>query len=134
MVSDDCSVSRGYARELKCLLLLILCIWGSINILFCAAELSNQIAVCYQYLVQKRKPPSIPLSLFVIFYFSVKSFFYMLLFLPCFSFPQSSEVITVLWSCVMEPAVINLMNSAQSPSFIVLPLKCKLHCVYVHLL
>lgn len=136
MVSDDCLVSRGHAIELKCLLPLISCIWGSINILSCAAELSNQEAVCYQYIAfmtfgSKEKPAKhSPLSLRHFLFFS-QIFFYMLLFLPCFSFPQSSEVITVLWSCVMEPAVINLMNSAQSPPFIVLPLKCKLHCVNI---
>lgn len=81
----------------------------------------------------KEKPANHPFSLCHFLFFSQTFYFlfYMLLFLPCFSFPQSSEVITVLWSCVMEPAVINLMNSAQSPPFIVPSLKCKLHCVYV---
>lgn len=143
LVSDDCLVSRGYACELKRFFMFL---W--VNQHSAVTEFSYQEAVCYHnictvsiskafslswLLVQKRNPPTIP-SLSIIFSFSVKPFiffFYMLLFLPCFSFPQSSEVITVLWSCVMEPAVINLMNSVQSPPFIVPLLKCKLHCVYV---
>lgn len=89
------------------------------------------INIAFMTFGSKEKPAKhSPLSLRHFLFFS-QIFFYMLLFLPCFSFPQSSEVITVLWSCVMEPAVINLMNSAQSPPFIVLPLKCKLHCVNV---
>ncbi len=82
----------------------------------------------------KEKPANHPFSLPKFLFFLVKPFiffFYMLHLLPCFSFPLSSEVITMLWSCEMEPAVINLMNSAQSPPFIVPSLKCKLHCVYV---
>lgn len=142
LVSDDCLVSRGYSCELKRFFMFL---WVNQH---SATKFIYQEAVCYHnictvsiseafllswLLVQKRNPPTIP-SLSVIFSFSFKPFiffFYVLLFLPCFSFPQSSEVITVLWSCVMEPAVINLMNSAQSPPFIVPPLKCKLHCVYV---